>query len=298
MPNLWGLKNFPGNGFSRSDLVHVNMDMRAANKNPINIIGAFKALIKGKSPSSEIVSSTCLVYISDCVNDFFLSYDTMLDLGIVDRSFPTVGACTQSNPVEPKIQENQQYVRSINSGCSSSQGEHVCNCPQRESIPRKPSSLSFAAIPENNGEMRDWLLEWYSKSTFNTCPPRPLPCMTGPPVEMHVDETAKPKTYHTAAPIPLHWQDKVLKDLEREEALGVIEKVPYGEPVTWCHRMVVTRKHDGSLAREEPLISPPLTDSANVRHSQQKPPFHLQGASQLKLGRPLLMHGTGITVSH
>ena len=44
--------------------------------------------------------------------------------------------------------------------------------------------------------------------------PMPLSCIIGPLVEMHVDETAKPKTYHTAAPIPLHWQNHVLKDLE------------------------------------------------------------------------------------
>ena len=158
------------------------------------------------------------------MNDFFLSYDTMFDLGIVDRSFPTVGACTQSTPDEPEIQENQQYVRSINSGCSSAQqGEHVCNCPLRESILHKPSLLLYSRAM---GKMRDWLLERYSKSTINTCPHRPLPCMTGPPVEMHVEEKAKPKTYHTAAPIPLQWQDQVLKDLERDEALGVIEKVP------------------------------------------------------------------------
>ena len=39
------------------------------------------------------------------------------------------------------------------------------------------------------------------------------------------------------------------KDLLRDEALGVIERVPYGEPVSWCHRMVITRKHDGSPRR-------------------------------------------------
>ena len=39
MSNLWGLKNFTDNGFSRSDLVHVNMDTRAAKKNPMNIQG-------------------------------------------------------------------------------------------------------------------------------------------------------------------------------------------------------------------------------------------------------------------
>ena len=94
--------------------------------------------------------------------------------------------------------------------------------------------------------MQDWLLDRYKGSTFNTCPHRPLPCMTGPPVEIHMEETAVPKTCHNAAPIPLHWQDQVKKDFLRDEALEVIEKVPYGEPVTWCHRMVVTRKHDGS----------------------------------------------------
>ena len=39
MSNLWSLKNFTDNGFSRSDLVHVNMDTRAAKKNPFNIQG-------------------------------------------------------------------------------------------------------------------------------------------------------------------------------------------------------------------------------------------------------------------
>ena len=71
--------------------------------------------------------------------------------------------------------------------------------------------------------------------------------MSGPPVEIHMEDTAKPKTCHTAAPIPLHWQEQVKKDLMRDEALGVIEKVPYGEPVTWCHRMVVTRKQDENI---------------------------------------------------
>ena len=73
--------------------------------------------------------------------------------------------------------------------------------------------------------------------------------MKGPPIKIHVDESAKPKACHTAAAIPLHWQDKVHSDLLRDEALGVIEKVPYGKPVEWCHRMVITRKNDGSPCR-------------------------------------------------
>ena len=58
-----------------------------------------------------------------------------------------------------------------------------------------------------------------------------------------------PRTVHTAPPVPIHWQEQVLSDLKRDEALGVIERIPYGEQLSWCHRMVVTRKHNGTPRR-------------------------------------------------
>ena len=73
--------------------------------------------------------------------------------------------------------------------------------------------------------------------------------MAGPPIEIHLEKSAKPRACHKAKPIPIHWQTRVREDLIRDEALGVIEKVPYGKPVKWCHRMVVTRKHDGTPRR-------------------------------------------------
>ena len=72
------------------------MVIRAADKNRINISGAFEAMIQGQSPNGEKVTSSCLVYVSDSVNDFFLSFDTKLDLGILDQAFPSVGACTSN----------------------------------------------------------------------------------------------------------------------------------------------------------------------------------------------------------
>ena len=97
--------------------------------------------------------------------------------------------------------------------------------------------------------------------------------MTGPPIEIHIEEDAKPKACHTAAPIPLHWQEQVHKDLIRDEALGVIEKVPYGEPVTWCHRMVVTRKHNGEPRRTVDLS--PLNKYCKRETFAAEPPFQL-----------------------
>ena len=97
--------------------------------------------------------------------------------------------------------------------------------------------------------MKAWLLEQFGSSTFNVCPHQNLPSMTGPVIKIHVADDATPKAFHTPAHIPLHWKDQVHADLLCDEALGVIEHVPYGEPVIWCHRMVITRKHDGSPHR-------------------------------------------------
>ena len=41
----------------------------------------------------------------------------------------------------------------------------------------------------------------------------------------------------------------MLSDLKRDEAIGVTERIPYGDPVYWCHRMVVTRTHNRTSRR-------------------------------------------------
>ena len=46
--------------------------------------------------------------------------------------------------------------------------------------------------------MRERLLDEYAASTFNACPHRPLRCMAGPPIEIHVDPLAKPMACHTS----------------------------------------------------------------------------------------------------
>ena len=37
--------------------------------------------------------------------------------------------------------------------------------------------------------------------------------------------------------------------LDRDLALGVLEVVPENTPMTWCHRMVICRKHNGDPRR-------------------------------------------------
>ena len=64
--------------------------------------------------------------------------------------------------------------------------------------------------------------------------------MVGPPVEIHLKEDAVPVARHKAIPVPVYWQEQVHNDLLRDESMGVIERVPFGEPVEFvpqngCH---------------------------------------------------------------
>ena len=94
--------------------------------------------------------------------------------------------------------------------------------------------------------------------------------MEGPPVKFHIDPNANPIKLNKPAPVPLHWQEQVLEELNRDVALGVLERVPYGQPTEWCFRMVVTRKKDGSPRRTVDL-SPLNKFCLREAHSSQSP---------------------------
>ena len=68
-------------------------------------------------------------------------------------------------------------------------------------------------------------------------------------MHLMIDLKMKPTAYHLPIPVLIHWQDDVKARLDRDVRLGVIEPVPVGEPVTWCHRMVICAKKNGKSRR-------------------------------------------------
>lgn len=271
--DVWSLDQFLAHGFSRNDLHPVSLNLQAANKSKIKIDGAFFGVLEGRDPQENVMSRRAMIYVSSDIHCLFLSHESLLALGILPHNFPTIGGAHKL-PSDSETQSSIGAIRALNAGCSAgAEGNEDCGCPRRQAPPERPSFLPFPCKPENNSKMRDWLLHRFSSSTFNTCPHRPLPVMDGPPVEIHLDEAAIPRACHTAAPIPVHWQKKVYEDLLRDEALGVIERVPYGEPATWCHRMVVTRKHDGTPRRTVDLS--PLNRFCKREPFAAESPFHL-----------------------
>ena len=137
-------------------------------------------------------------------------------------------------------------------------------------------SLPFSCIPEDYAVIREWLSDKYAASTFNTCPHRPLHCIAGHPIEIHVDPLAKRMAFHTPSSIPLHWQQKVHDHLIRDEAMRILEKVPHGEPTEWCHCMANIRKRDGSPRRTVDLSPLNKLNKFCKRETHAfKAPFHL-----------------------
>ena len=271
--NLWSLDQFINAGFTTADLSPVSLSLNAANKSPIKIDGAFFGKLSGKSPTGKTISCRSMIYVSRDVKSLYLSYDTMLDLGILNKNFPQIGMFPSDQ--QQTSSRNSDTPR-MNTGmiCGATKDDGgICDCPKRTPVPPRPEEFPIPCTPENNSKMKAWLLDRYKSSTFNRCPHQLLPTMLGPPVEIHIKDDAKPIACHKATPIPLHWQKTVESDLKRDEALGVIERVPIGEPVDWCHRMVVTRKANGSPRRTVDLS--PLNKFCKRETHNSEAPFHV-----------------------
>ena len=157
-----------------------------------------------------------MVYVSPSASGFFLSLEVMVDLCLINRS--SVFFPSELNPTshDAAMSLRDHVISNVDTS------EHVCSCPVRDGTPPRPDVLPYPTAVENIPKMKEWLLDRFSSSTFNTCTRQPLPRMSGPELQIHVDDNAKPKAYHTAAIIPIHWQEQVHSDLLRDERLGVI----------------------------------------------------------------------------
>ena len=204
--DLWSLNDFLKAGYKLSDLSPVSLSLNAANKSPIRIDGAFNATFKGQSHNGGSVTCQSTVYVSRDVSTMYLSYDTMVNLGIVNRDFPQIGLYS-ANPETDPVMPPSDSESSLICGVANVDGS-ICQCPKRTAVPPRPTSLPFPCTPENNDKMRDWLLDYYGTSSFNTCPHQSLPTMDGPPVEIHLKDNAVPVARHKPIPVPVHWQEQ------------------------------------------------------------------------------------------
>ena len=247
-------------GLQKHNLVPVSMQMSAANNEGIKIIGALPLRITGTSPSGVKLVTRQLVYFTPSTKRMFLSKHACTALGLISANFPTVGEAFETKDLLS----------------TSSPAAHTCQCPKRQLPPPPPTSLPYPPTDSNRDKLEKYLLDLYKASTFNTCEHQPLPMMTGPPMRLMIDPSATPFVKHKPIPIPIHWQEDIYAGLEQDVNLGVLEPVPVGAPVTWCHKMVVVPKKSGKPRRTVDLQ--PLNRHAVRETHHTESPFHLARA--------------------
>jgi hypothetical protein len=252
-------------GLSENALIPVTTSMHAANNSGIHILGATILRFSGKSKQGQQLETRQIVYVTEESNKLFLSRETCEALGMISGSFPTVG---ESVPAHTDTHANMSF----DAAQQTTQTPAACNCPRRQKPPPKPTQPPYPATEANRERLQQWLLEYYKSSTFNTCEHQSLPLMEGVPMRLMVNPDAEPVVHHTPIPVPLHWQEEVKAGLDQDVALGVLEPVPVGEPVTWCHRMVVCAKKNGKPRRTVDFQALNLHATRETHHTQS--PFH------------------------
>ena len=281
--DVWSLHEYLNAGYLQRDLQPATLSLTAANKSPIHINGAFFARLSGCCAVGTSVTTRAMVYVSHDVKRLYLSETTMSGLGMLPQNFPTPGCAlpsktTECSPVNdhsaitPNLHsEPTSSLSAVNNRNDNQQNTKTEDIPPpREPVPPPPTEFPVRCIPENNGEIRDFLLHYYRLSVFHHRSLDPLPEMAGPPMELHVDENATPYVCHNPRPVPISWEDQYERDLLRDEAQHVIERVPFGVPVTWYHRMVLREKNDGSPRRTIDL-SPLNNYCKRETHSIESP---------------------------
>ena len=180
--DLWSLDGFLHTGFTMGDLSPVSLSLNAANQSPIRIDGAFVVGLKGRSSSNKVVSCRTTLYVSQDVKSLFLSYDSMLSLGIICPEFPKIGMFPpQDNNNSQKATNINVLTSNVDGICGGTKDDGaICECPRRTDVPDRPNALPFPCTPGNVPRMRAWLLERYKGSTFNKCHHQKLPVMHGP----------------------------------------------------------------------------------------------------------------------
>ena len=211
-------------GLSNNDLIPVRLRMHSANNQDIHILGAAIMKLSHKDKSTRQI-----VYVTGSMRKMFLSREACADLGIISQGFPesTISTLPSLHAERPSTSPTPPaQLDNVDSNGQTLAPQPICSCPRRTKPPPAPSSLPFPATPENRVKLQEYILKHYAASTFNTCEHQVLPLMDGPPLRLMIDPTATPSVHHSPIPVPLHWQDAVKADLDRDVRLGVLEQVP------------------------------------------------------------------------
>ena len=251
-PTVGGLGTLHALGGTKSDLIPVTTNLSAANYSDLGIMGA---ILIDLELGGRKTKQMC--YICSSVNSLFLSKTACKNLGIIGDNFPnpdqTINSSNYLESVYRDEKEKEKEEKQEKERVCKPDKEGKCHCPRRSMPPSAPTDLPFKLTGSDESDsqkLKEHILRMYAESAFNRCETQPLPMVNeAPPLKLHIDPQAKPSAIYKPRPVPIYWQEEVKEQLDRDEKLGVIEKVPIGTPTEWCAPMVCVNKGNGCPRR-------------------------------------------------
>ena len=153
-----------------------------------------------------------LCYICEKLDGVYLRRQELTDLWCISPQFPVP---LSTPPLHSKAV------------CTTDNSEQ-CSCPTRpDHPPPLPTEVQPSIDISEAGsvdKLKEWILNYYESTAFNTCKHQPLPLMQGPPLEFHVDKDVRPFVCHTPMAVPAHCEKQITPDWDRYVVLGVSEK--------------------------------------------------------------------------
>ena len=275
-------------GLQKVDLLAPQLSLKTANTSGIDIQGAVFIQISGHDKFGNSWKTEQLCYVATGIEQLLLSRDACEKLGMIPTTFPKIGGYFHGDDATMATIKQMEDTTHLEGDMElkptpcNPKPDGSCNCPRRETANTKPKFDKNL----NGVQLKNLIVNHYAASAFNRCTRQRLPRMEGEPLPIITDPTAKPYAVHNPVPIPLHWEDQVKKDLERDCALGVIEPVPINTPVKWCARMVVVPKHSGEPRRTVDLQA---LNKASVRQTHHtRTPFALASDVPAKTKKSVL----------
>ena len=238
-------------GLRIEDLVMPSHELKHVGGSRLKVLGSHMIYMQYNDQMIDVE----MHFISG-ITSIYISIDACKKLYIVPQQFPHVDIRTLHN--KDSMATASVRLKKQPSG-------------DKSKLPVKPQKIPYPAIPENISNLKKWLLESFSKTTFNT-KADVLPVMSGKPHKIHLKEGVIPFAAHTPIPIPHHWKEEVKTQLDRDVEMGIIQEAPIGEANEWCMRMVTVPKSDGSPRRT--IDFQPINKSC-IRETHHTPsPFH------------------------
>ena len=187
-----------------------------------------------------------VAYFCERADRLYLKKQSCMDLGIIPSTFP--------HP--PDLPMDKRSVAMVENA---------------RVIPTRPPKIPFSPNVVNVPQLKQYLLDSFSSTTFNKT--KPFPKLNTPPAHIHLKPDFRiPKPAYWPASVAEHWAEEVHASIEADVAAGILKKVPFNEPTVWCARMVVVKKKDGRPRRTVDFQS--LNSQCLREPNHGESPFH------------------------